>query len=125
MVLAFTTVSALLGSSIFRGLASLFFGVTLGLVGIDLQTGQARFTPGVPQLLGGIDVVIVAVGLFAVGETFFVAARHKWEQEEILPVKGWVWLTKEEWRSDARRVGTEGVSTGRSRWWPYRLNKTT
>src|SRR3546814_4431326 len=59
---------------------------------------QARFTLGVPQLLGGIDVVIVAVGLFAVGETFFVAARHKWEQEEILPVKGSVWMTKEEWK---------------------------
>ncbi|HEY9536706.1 MAG TPA: tripartite tricarboxylate transporter permease [Kiloniellaceae bacterium] len=98
MVLAFTTVSALLGSSIFRGLASLFLGVTLGLVGIDLQTGQARFALGVPQLLGGIDVVIVAVGLFAVGETFFVAARHRWEQEEILPVKGSVWMTRDEWK---------------------------
>src|SRR3546814_10274847 len=59
---------------------------------------QARFALGVPQLLGGIDVVIVAVGLFAVGETFFVAARHRWEQEEILPVKGSVWMTRDEWK---------------------------
>src|SRR3546814_9785595 len=36
--------------------------------------------------------------LFAVGETFFVAARHRWEQEEILPVKGSVWMTRDEWK---------------------------
>src|SRR3546814_17082909 len=85
MVLAFTTVSALLGSSIFRGLASLFLGVTLGLVGIDLQTGQARFTLAVPPILGGIDAVNVTVSLLADGETFCVAARPQWEPEESMP----------------------------------------
>lgn len=98
MVLAFTTVSSLLGGSVFRGLASLLFGVTLGLVGIDLQTGQPRFTLGIPQLLGGIDVVIVAVGLFALGETFYVAARSRFEKEEISAVKGSIWMTRDEWR---------------------------
>src|SRR6187431_1745718 len=44
MVLALTTVTAVLGDSLVRGLASLFLGLALGLVGIDLQTGQARFT---------------------------------------------------------------------------------
>ena len=41
-----------------RGLTSLFLGLLLGLVGIDSQTGQARFTFGVPELLDGIDVVV-------------------------------------------------------------------
>src|SRR5215218_359135 len=75
MVLAFTTVSAVLGRSVVRGLSSLALGLALGLVGIDSQTGQARFTLGIPQLLDGIDVVIMAVGLFAVGEAFYVASR--------------------------------------------------
>ncbi|HYD32252.1 MAG TPA: tripartite tricarboxylate transporter permease, partial [Azospirillaceae bacterium] len=88
MVLAFTTVTTVLGASVARGLSALFVGLGLGLVGIDLQTGQARFTLGVPELLDGIDVVVVAVGLFAVGETFYMAARHRYETEEILPVKG-------------------------------------
>src|SRR6185312_15863341 len=39
MVLAFVTVSAVLGSSAIRGLASLFFGIFLGMIGVDLQTG--------------------------------------------------------------------------------------
>src|SRR5690349_14444713 len=85
MVLAFTTVSAVLGRSLSRGLASLLFGMALGLVGIDLQTGQARFALGVPQLLDGIDIVIVAVGLFAVGETLYVASR-KSGPETLNPV---------------------------------------
>ncbi|MGQ9369662.1 tripartite tricarboxylate transporter permease [Azospirillum sp. ST 5-10] len=98
MVLAFTTVTAVLGASVLRGLAALFVGLALGLVGIDLQSGQARLTLGLPELLDGIDVVVVAVGLFAVGETLFVASRHRWDREEILPVRGSVWMTAEEWR---------------------------
>lgn len=97
MVLAFTTVSALLGSSVLRGLASLFFGLALGLVGIDVQTGQARLTFGLRPLLDGIDVVVVAVGLFAVGETLYAAARHRFDREEIIPVRGSVWMTREDW----------------------------
>src|SRR5215217_8466050 len=77
MVLALTTVTAVLGASLSRGLASLLFGLALGLVGIDLQTGQARFTLGIPELLDGIDTVVVAVGLFAVGETLYNAARYR------------------------------------------------
>lgn len=97
MVLALTTVTAVLGDSLVRGLASLFFGLALGLVGIDLQTGQARFSLGIPELLDGIDVVVVAVGLFAVGETLYVAARNRYEKEELYELKGSNWMSKEDW----------------------------
>ena len=70
--------TALLGASLARGLFSLFLGLALGLVGIDQLTGEARFSFGIPQLLDGIDVVILVIGLFAVGETLLpgVAARR-------------------------------------------------
>jgi putative tricarboxylic transport membrane protein len=97
MVLAFTTVSALLGSSVLRGLASLFFGLALGLVGLDVQTGQARLTFGLRPLLDGIDVVVLVVGLFAVGETLYAAARHIFDRDELVPVRGSVWMTREDW----------------------------
>jgi putative tricarboxylic transport membrane protein len=97
MLLALTTVTAVLGDSLIRGLASLFVGLALGLVGIDLQTGQARFTLGIPELLDGIDVVIVAVGLFAVGEALYQAARFRFEREEIFAVRGSKWLSREDW----------------------------
>src|SRR5262245_52278247 len=68
MVLAFVLVCRAVGPSPLRGLTSLFIGLLLGFVGIDALSGEARLTFGIPYLLDGIDVVIVAVGLFAVGE---------------------------------------------------------
>jgi putative tricarboxylic transport membrane protein len=97
MVLALVTVTAVLGDSLPRGLASLFIGLALGLVGIDMQTGQARFTLGIPELLDGIDTVVVAVGLFAIGETLFVASRYRFETEEIYAIKGSMWMSAQDW----------------------------
>jgi putative tricarboxylic transport membrane protein len=98
MVLAFVTVSTLLGSSMIRGMASLFFGLWIGLIGIDGQTGQARFTMGIPELLDGIDVVVLAVGLFAVGETLYLATYLNKTVDKLEQVKGSVWMSKEDWK---------------------------
>lgn len=96
MLLAFTAVSALLGSSVLRGLVSLLFGLGLGLVGIDLQSGQARFALGRAELLDGIDVVVVIVGLFAVGETLYVASRLRTVQDAVIRVRERVSMTRED-----------------------------
>ena len=56
-------------------LRALLLGLAIGLVGIDKVTGQQRLTFGIPQLADGIDVVVVAVGIFAVGEALWVAAH--------------------------------------------------
>ena len=98
MVLAFVMVSAVLGSSATRGLTSLVLGLLIGMVGIDLQTGQPRFTFGQPGLLDGVDVLIVAVGLFAVGETLYMAGRRYAGKDEVLPLSGSLYMTKMEWR---------------------------
>jgi putative tricarboxylic transport membrane protein len=98
MVLAFTTVSTLLGSSMVRGLVSLFFGLALGLVGIDALTGQPRFTFGNAHLLNGVDVVTVAVGLFAVGETLWVASRMRKDTGEIQKIAGSKWMSRSDWK---------------------------
>lgn len=98
MLVAFTAITSLLGSSAVRGLTSLCFGLAFGLVGIDLQTGQARYTLGMLEMLDGIDVVIVAVGLFAVGEAFYAASRLGRNEVEVIPLRGSIWMTREEWR---------------------------
>jgi putative tricarboxylic transport membrane protein len=96
IVLAFTTISAVLGTSPLRGFISLFLGLAFGLIGIDLQTGQARYTFGVPQLLDGIDVVVIVVGLFAIGETLFAATSVR-APDVVTTVRGWTWMTREDW----------------------------
>jgi len=87
-VLAFVAVATVLGSSPIRGLASLCIGLFLGLVGTDLLTGQQRFNFGIPQLADGIDVVIVAVALFAVGEALHVASRLRHGPVEVMSSSG-------------------------------------
>lgn len=73
MLLAFTTVSAVLGSSLLRGMTSLFLGLGIGLIGIDSLSGQTRYSMNIQELYDGVDIVVVAVGLFAVGEALFNA----------------------------------------------------
>lgn len=97
MVLAFVTVSAAFGDSTLRGLTSLFIGLTLGLVGIDLQTGQARMTFGMLDLLDGVEVTTLAVAMFAIGETLFIAAQGKRAPDKVEAVKGSIWMTARDW----------------------------
>ena len=97
MCVAFVTVSATFGDSPTRGLTSLAIGLLLGLVGIDKLTGQARLTFGVPELLDGVEVTTLAVGLFAIGEALYVASRRHIVEEKIEPIRGSLWMTKEDW----------------------------
>ena len=98
MVFAFVTVAAVLGSSTVRGLTTLFVGLLLGLAGIDEATGQMRFTFGVPELLDGIDVVVLAVGLFAVGETLYVAAYQSRQTDRMERISGSLWMSRDDWK---------------------------
>jgi putative tricarboxylic transport membrane protein len=95
---AFCAVTALLGASLARGLLSLFLGLALGLVGIDPLTGNARFSFGIPQLLDGIDVVILVIGLFAVGETLFQAWRYGRDELQPVELTSAARMTREDWR---------------------------
>ncbi len=97
MLLAFTTVSAVLGKSTLRGMTALFVGLAVGLIGLDQITAQVRYTGGVPEFLDGIEVVLVAVGLFAVGECFYNALYEGRSTSELNRVTR-VHMTGVEWR---------------------------
>jgi len=81
-----------------RGLASLCIGLLLGLIGIDSQTGSPRFAFGVPELLDGVDVVVLAVGLFAVGEALYVAAYQSRLTETLERLSGSLMMSKDDWQ---------------------------
>jgi putative tricarboxylic transport membrane protein len=105
-LIAFASVTTLVASSMIRGLLSLSLGLLIGFVGIDGLTGQSRLTFGVDQLGNGVDIVIVAVGLFAVGEALHMAAKLRkgdsTQQDEIID-------------PDAQEDGASGESGGRRR----------
>jgi putative tricarboxylic transport membrane protein len=97
MLLAFTTVSAVLGQSTLRGMTALFVGLAMGLVGMDQITGQVRYTAGVIELMDGVEVVLVAVGLFAVTEALY-NALYEGKSEASMNKMNKAHMTKAEWK---------------------------
>ena len=97
MVLAFCTVSAVLGQSTLRGLTALGIGLAMGLVGIDQITAQARYTGGVPEFMDGLEVVLIAVGLFAVAEALY-AVLYQGKVVDTQNKMSRVHMTRDEWR---------------------------
>jgi putative tricarboxylic transport membrane protein len=68
IVLGLISSVALAHGSVLTALAMIAFGLLLGTVGTDLYTGTARFGFGVDELLDGLDIVPVAIGLFGIPE---------------------------------------------------------
>lgn len=68
MLLALTAASTLSVGSPLKGLCMVVLGLVLGLAGTDINSGQFRFTFGIPALADGISLVALAMGLFGVSE---------------------------------------------------------
>jgi putative tricarboxylic transport membrane protein len=97
MLFALVAVTAVLGASKLRGAISLFLGLAIGVVGIDFLTGQPRATFGLPLLSDGIDIVVIAVAIFALGEALWVAAHLRRRPADVIPV-GRPWMGRDDWR---------------------------
>jgi putative tricarboxylic transport membrane protein len=95
---ALSTVSALTGNSLAKGLMSTFIGLGLATVGIDLQSGIPRFTFGVVELQDKINFLVVVVGLFAISEVSRMVEGTMEGTLHIVRVQGRLWFTREEWR---------------------------
>ncbi|MCQ4143536.1 tripartite tricarboxylate transporter permease [Vogesella sp. AC12] len=98
MMLTFAAVSAVLGNSPLKGFIALLLGLSMGLIGIEGQSGQSRFTFGLLPLIDGIDIVVVAMGLFAVGETLYTATYENKIAGRIESLKGSFWMSKDDWK---------------------------
>jgi putative tricarboxylic transport membrane protein len=111
MVLALGTISAVMGTSVVRGVISLAVGLAIGMVGLDVLTGAQRLTFGNPYALDGISTIIVIVSLFAVGEALYVAFKGRFGEAKIIKFKGRAWMTKKEW-SRSWRPWIRGTALG-------------
>jgi putative tricarboxylic transport membrane protein len=68
MLIGLTMVTGLAGRSIIRALVSAVVGLLIAMIGIDPVQGAPRFTFGMTQLLGGLNIVPVVMGLFGISE---------------------------------------------------------
>lgn len=73
------TLIVMIGSNWKLGVISALIGFALGTVGVDLETGQGRYTFGSAELIGGIYFIPIAIGLFGLGELFyaFYSGMHR------------------------------------------------
>jgi putative tricarboxylic transport membrane protein len=60
----------MIGGNLRHGVISALIGFALGTVGVDLETGNSRFTFGSAEMIGGIDFIPIAIGLFGLGELY-------------------------------------------------------
>jgi putative tricarboxylic transport membrane protein len=68
MLLGLIAASTLASGSPAKGLAMVAVGLLLGTVGTDVNSGQARYDFGVPELMDGINLVALAMGIFGISE---------------------------------------------------------
>jgi len=110
MLLGLIIAAVLAQGSVLKSICMVVLGVALGLVGTDVQTGQQRFTFGIPELSDGIGFVAVAMGMFGIAEIILNLERP--EARSVLRTKvGSLWLTKEEFRRAVPSV-LRGTVTG-------------
>jgi TctA family transporter len=71
MLMGLVTAAVLAQGDMLKSLAMVFLGLLLSMVGSDVDTGIKRFTFGFFELADGIGFVIIAIGVFAIGEIIF------------------------------------------------------
>ncbi|WP_172331989.1 tripartite tricarboxylate transporter permease [Mangrovicoccus sp. HB161399] len=96
MVLGLVAASIVSSSGAVRGLMMVCLGVLLGTVGIDVNSGETRFTGGLPQLRDGISLVVVAMGLFGISEVM-VSLRGATQSYAGKGLMGSMFPTAAEW----------------------------
>jgi len=84
MAMGLAMVVLLAGASMIKALLALLVGLWIASIGIDLFSDASRFTFGQSELLDGVDFVIVAIGVFALGEVF--GNMEKRGEGTMLPV---------------------------------------
>ena len=76
IVFAFASLSSMIGDNAVKTTLAAVIGLMISSVGIDANTGIARFTFGVPDLLAGIDFLVIVIGLFGMAELFTLVERQ-------------------------------------------------
>jgi putative tricarboxylic transport membrane protein len=97
MVLALACVGGLGAQRPAKAALAVSIGLLIAMIGIDLQTGVARFTFGLPHLAAGIGVVVAAIGLFAIGEVLWMASQHRAGLQKASDI-GRVTMSRSDWR---------------------------
>jgi len=95
MLLGLIAAVSLNHGSMLKGIAMVFVGILLGLIGSDINSGAVRFTLGIQQLTDGIPFAILAMGLFGLGEIVYLLFHERKDNKIITTVDN-LYPTKKE-----------------------------
>jgi putative tricarboxylic transport membrane protein len=110
MVLGLTILSFLSQGSMAKALLMAAFGVLLGLIGMDQITAQARFTFDRLELLDGVGLVPIVMGLFGVAE--ILSNLEKELKREVIQARiGGLWPSLADWAASKWAI-TRGTLLG-------------
>jgi putative tricarboxylic transport membrane protein len=97
MLFALIGVVSFMEGAVVRGMISVMMGLLLGTVGIDLQSGSMRFTFNEPELLDGISIMAVIVGIYSVSEAIEGIHKVRTGNAGTVSQYGKLLASKEEW----------------------------
>ncbi len=98
MLLGLVAASSLASGSPAKGMAMVVLGLVLGTVGTDVNSGVARFDFGVPELMDGINLVALAMGVFGIAEVIgSINQKREGEVKEKISMRTML-PTRKDWK---------------------------
>src|SRR3546814_679447 len=97
MIFALVATATLVEGSAVKGILSASMGLMIATVGIDLQSGAARFTFGSPDLLDGIHLLTAIIGVYAITEVLVTVEQLSCGTFRTTETVGRMWASKAEW----------------------------
>jgi TctA family transporter len=98
MILGLIGAVVLASGSLIKAIGMIIFGLLLGLVGTDVNSGVARYSFGIPELTDGIGFVAVAMGVFGYGEIISNLALPEEHREVFTAKVQGLWPTKQDFK---------------------------
>jgi TctA family transporter len=97
MVLGLIAAVVLASGSLIKAIGMILLGLTLGIVGTDVNSGMQRYTFGIAELSDGISFVALAMGVFGFAEIIVNLQQTETREVFTKSVKG-LWLTRKEFK---------------------------
>ncbi len=103
IVLGLITSMVLASGSLLTAFGMALLGMLLGMIGTDVNSGAARFTFGSPNLFDGLNFVVIATGIFGLGDVLANLENERSRAARIAPVSS-LFPTREDWKRMAAPI---------------------
>lgn len=103
MLLGMTMLVGLMGKSLLKGVIAALFGFVLAMVGQDPVSAEIRFSFGYIDMIGGVELVAIAMGLFGISE-ILIGVEEKLKRQKPAEVKKLL-PEKDEWGPTMGSIG--------------------